>query len=268
MAAAKDQYAAVLLLGDRDAVWKAKTGFDYRALTELKGKSMVQRVLQALAASGRVKSLALAGPQEVVEAAAAAAAPLFSQPKVTCVFSQASLPEKAWQAVMKLGLPEKVLFVCEDLPFLTGTAVSGFLTVCEQLEGDGFYPLGRKETCRADYPSLQRTYFKLREGSFTGGNLMLVRSSCIPKLLKLSRKFYAARKKPYRLAWVLGITFCLRLAAGCLSAAAVERRLYEISGFHGCLLLGADPVLAEDLDNADDCAEAARYLDTVPEQSF
>jgi hypothetical protein len=57
-----------------------------------------------------------------------------------------------------------------------------------------FYPLVSAKLCREQYPQLHRTFFTLREGRFTGGNLVLVNTDKIPKLLGVPSGFCPAEK--------------------------------------------------------------------------
>jgi hypothetical protein len=266
------QYPVVLLAGGSFAPgWPAATG-GVRLLTRLGGGFLWQYLLRALAASGRVCKLALVAPPAVATRLGRELTEYLAQivpagtPALTvqAVPAAGDMPGSAWLGAQALQAAGPVLFVCDDLPLLTAAALDDFLDRCEKTSGAAFYPLVREERCREQYPQLHRTFFTLREGSFTGGNLVLMDSRTIPKILPAARKVFALRKSPPRLAAFLGPAFSLKFALGRLSLPEVEARLTELTGLEGRAVLSPYPEVAEDLDRPEEIAAMAAYVQKIP----
>lgn len=269
-----NKYPVVLLAGGSPvAGWPAATG-GVRLLTRLGGGFLWQYLVRALADSGRVSKLALVAPPGVVQKLSRDLTAYLAQLtpagtpglQVQAVPAADHMPGSAWLGAQALQAGGPVLFVCDDLPLLTAAAVCDFLDRCESCDGEkgngpaAFYPLVREELCREQYPQLHRTFFTLRDGSFTGGNLVLMDSRRIPELLPVAQKIFALRKSPPRLAAFLGPAFSLKFALGRLSLAEVEGRLLELTGLQGRGIISPYPQVAEDLDRAADIEAMAALL--------
>ena len=253
------KYPVVLLAGGVSKNWQEGTG-GVKLFTRLGKRQLWEYLAQALVESGSVSRIALVAPPCVLEklvAAFTAYMVLITPQGVKTLHVQAvpatgDMSDSAWLGVQALGRPEQVLFICDDLPLLTGTGLQDFLAHCAILQGNGFYPLVREKLCREQYPQLHRTFFTLREGRFTGGNLVLVDTDRIPEILAAARQVFALRKSPARLAAFLGPAFSLKFALGRLALPDIERRLYALTGLKGRAILSPYPEVAEDLDRPGD----------------
>ena len=256
------RYPVVLLAGGSHVTgWPAACG-GVRLLVKLGGRPLWQYLARALADSGRVSRVALVAPPAVVQQMGQELGSYLAQltPDATpplpvlAVPATGDMPGSAWLGAQALGLSHRVLFVCDDLPLLNGAALCDFLERCETCGGsaEGFYPLVSEKLCREQYPQLHRTFFTLREGRFTGGNLVLVDTDRIPAILAAARQVFALRKSPARLAAFLGPAFSLKFALGRLALPDIERRLYALTGLKGRAILSPYPEVAEDLDRPGD----------------
>lgn len=260
------KYPVVLLAGGVSKNWQEGTG-GVKLFTRLGKRQLWEYLAQALVESGSVSRIALVAPPCVLEklvAAFTAYMALITPQGVKTLHVQAvpatgDMSDSAWLGVQALGRPEQVLFICDDLPLLTGTGLQDFLAHCAILQGNGFYPLVREKLCREQYPKLHRTFFTLREGRFTGGNLVLMQSKFIPSVLNLAAQVFILRKSPFKLAAFLGPSFCLKFVLGRLSLTDIEKRVSELAGFTAKSVLSEYPEVAEDLDNVQDIEAAAFY---------
>jgi hypothetical protein len=157
---------------------------------------------------------------------------------------------------------EWVAVTSVDMPYLTRAIVSNFIKCAIELgaasKSDLVYPIVRVAECYARYPNLKRTAIKLSEGEFTGGNLVLVRPDFILNRREVIQSTYAARKHPFRLAAMLGLTTILRLAisqtvsARALTIAMLEQRVGSLVKGRVTALISTDPEIATDLDRPSD----------------
>jgi len=161
------------------------------------------------------------------------------------------------RGVEGLGLPSQahVLVSSCDIPFLTGEAVDDFLHRCTG-EADVYYPIIRREDCEGIFPGARRTYARLREGTFTGGNLFLVRVGSLPLLAERLERLIQRRKSPLRLAAELGFgltaEFLLSMWLGTLSIPRLERKAARLTGIRTQAVLTPFAEIGTDIDKRDD----------------
>ena len=150
---------------------KPLTGTEHRCLAPVGDKRIIDYIIDALQQSSCVRRIVIAARQEALPELRA------TLPKyILLCEAEGDLPATALVAVKVLGedSTEKLLGVCDDIPLLTPTAVRDFLAACaEQPQHELYYPIIPKDACLAAFPAAQRTYGKLADGIFTGGNMML-----------------------------------------------------------------------------------------------
>ncbi len=109
---------------------------------------------------------------------------------------------------------ENVLLVSGDIPFLTVQAVEQFCEEAVASGADMCYAIVPREVCQAEFPTVKRTYVKLREGVFTGGNIVYGRVEFFRSNWERLQAAYGARKKPIKLASIMGFGTLLRFGIG------------------------------------------------------
>ena len=187
-----------------------------------------------------------------------------------------TLVDTLLSGVRALEAREKhLLVVTADVPFLTGAAVADFLERARET-GAGFaWPIVPADVCEATFPGTRRTTLRLREGTFTGGNLALLDPAFLREREAVLRAAYARRKSVVGLARLLGAPLLLRLAAsrvvpGLLAIAHAEAAVARVLGVKTRAVvsqfaeLGADVDKPEDLDAARHWAEAERESTNAP----
>jgi hypothetical protein len=156
-----------------------------------------------------------------------------------------------------------------DMPFLTGQIVSEFVrearTAAEECDADLVYPIVPVSECYARYPDIKRTAIRVREGEFTGGNMVLARPAFFLTRRELLGRTYAARKKPLLLAAMLGagtvgrLLLSQTLAPGALGIAMLEARVGALMNGKARAVVCHRPEIATDLDRPSDFAAAAAH---------
>jgi hypothetical protein len=161
------------------------------------------------------------------------------------------------------GGDELVLLLSSDIPLLTAEAVDDFVSRALASGGEMCYPIITKESCVAKYPGMKRTYLKTREGTFTGGNMLLLSPAFLRRNERQIAQAYAARKKPFTLAAMIGVGILLRavlaraLFPGLLPVPMLERKVSEMLGGRVVAIPTSYPEIGEDVDKAADL-EAVR----------
>ena len=110
------------------------------------------------------------------------------------------------------------------------------------------------------YPENLKTYVKLKEGRFTGGNLFLLNSKKIDNFLEIGKKMLLYRKKPWKMVKILGIFFLVKLILGRLSILDVEKRVASMMGIRGKAVICDYPEVGNDVDKPADLALAIKYM--------
>ena len=188
-------YDLIILAGGAGTVALPGQGERARALAELKGRRLLDYIVDGVRGSSRVASVVLVAHSAHLEAFRQAAVPGL----LLCA-CDGSMAECAAAAIRKLREQPghekitKVATVCDDLPFLTGPALDDFIARAEAAEADGVYAIVRKEACLREFPSLRRTFFHLKEGDFTGGNVSLVSVDLFPGCIEKMKEVLPCAK--------------------------------------------------------------------------
>ncbi len=240
----------VLAGGKANAEIQALTGHSNRALVVVDGKSLLRRVVDALASAGpEIGSITVIGD-------------LPEDPAYELLPDTGSFVENLFAGVRANSGAEYVLITTCDLPFLTGEIVAQYvrpaLEMAAQTRAGFVWPIVPVASCYKRFPGVKRTSIKLREGAFTGGNLMLVRSDFVLGERERISEVYEARKSPRRLAMMLGIGTVVRLllaqkiSPGFLSIPPLEKAVGRLLGVPARALICELPEIATDIDRASD----------------
>ena len=220
---------------------------EWEALVPLAGQAMGRYVVAALA--GAVDRVIVAGPEGLAAGDALTVAP-GGDLVATLRSALGALPADEQEVILAAG----------DAPLLTAVAVTELMAACRARSLAFGYPIVGRAACEDAYPGVRRTYVRLREGSFTGGNCLFVRRAAVPALLALAEQVYAARKRPLRLAGILGWGLALGLLTGTARLAAAERAGSRLLGQRAGAVRCADPGVGVDVDKPEDLELCRRVL--------
>ncbi|HEX7004183.1 MAG TPA: nucleotidyltransferase family protein [Trueperaceae bacterium] len=231
--------AVVLAGGDpNDALAKAAK-VPSKSLVPLNGRPMAAFVLSALRASRSVCDMVVVGPP--------CDAPDFDGVRLIP-------PGSGFGHSLALGLGaaqslaagSTMLVVTADVPWLTGDAIDRF--VARAGDADLAYPIVSAEDSLAAFPTHERTFVKVKQGRFTGGNLMLLRPTLTAPLLRFMDRVYLARKNPFALARLVGPRTLLALLAGRADVNRLEQIVTGRLGGKVRAVISEDASLAADVD--------------------
>ena len=213
-----------------------------KALVPLNGKPMASYVLEALRGSASVSECIYIGT---------------TTPDLRALVTRTLDSGENLADSLSIGLeaaarvqPERVLAISADLPWLTAETVDTFIRGAVQAapEAAVIYPIIPKEVVERQFPGQKRTYARLKEGAFTGGNAMLLEPRILPTLLPFVNRAYRGRKNPLSLAGLVGVRFALQLLAGRLRVETLERRISEILTMSVRAFQSQDATLGADVD--------------------
>lgn len=233
------------------------------ALIPIGGRPMVEYVVNALKHTAAVRRIAVAGPCKDL-------APVFSRDPAVLIVEGGDTAIatllKGVEALEKFSSPKAdafpwVLIATSDIPMITPEAIEDFLRLCQMREGEVYYPVVRREASEKKYPGVKRTYVRLREGSFTGGNLLLVDKRVIARCVPLAEKIVARRKNPLALSQLLGLRFVFKFLLRRLSLAEAEAKMSALLGVKGVAVVSEYAEVGVDVDKPSDLQLARRLLE-------
>ena len=212
----------VVLAGRRnEGELRSISDVGWEALVPIAGKPMAAWVIEALKASGVAERIVVVGPEELREH-------LREQDAV--ITPSDDLIENVRRGAHAMSLEHPLLVATCDIPMLTPGSVGAFVSAAAQNPAEFHYPVVRREDVERRFPGNKRTYVRLKDGTFTGGNIILLDPKAAPRAINVAEELVALRKKPWRLALKVGTPFMLRLLLGRATVAEAEERFSRLLG--------------------------------------
>lgn len=220
----KKRLPAVILAGaPASEELKEAYGVEWRALAPVCGAPMLCYIIDALKASGRAQSISVVSgfPCEGVD---------------KTIPSANSMLENLVNGVGNTAESGHVLIATSDIPLITPEAIADFTDRCGNLDADFYYPIVPKEQNLSKFPKLKRTYARLAEGTFTGGNIMIVDAKFIKENAQRIKEALDARKSVSRLAKIIGAGVLIRailaqtIWPGALKLSMLEKAAGRVLG--------------------------------------
>lgn len=236
----------------------AATGVQNRALAELlPGRTMLSLVVDALRGARGISRIFVVG--DVPEGLG-----------YSVVAPGNNLLDNLVLGVKAMGREtgRQALLVSADIPFITPEAVDDLIEKPGSL-GSGFcYPIIPMEVYNRQFAGMKRTTLKLREGEFTGGNIILADPQYLLENEAVVRSAYAARKSVLRLGSMLGWSLLARIilsqlvAPKLLSVADLEAGISRLFGRVGVAraVVTQYASLGTDVDKPEDVEVARKIL--------
>jgi hypothetical protein len=145
-------------------------------------------------------------------------------------------------------VPEpRLLVVTADLPWWDADGVEAFVRHAPAV--DLVYPVVREADALARFPEQKRTYARIRDGRFTGGNAVLLTPRAVTRLLPVVDAAFNARKQPWALARIVGLATLLGLLTGTVRLSAIEARIERMLGVTARAFITSDAAIAADVDD-------------------
>lgn len=246
-------YDAIILAGGKSPWLKPIAGTDCRAAALIAGKPMLNYINQALVGSAKIERVVVIAPKGAVEGVAL-------EKNTYLVDAGNDLLETLELALAKVNQTRPVVIVTDDIPLLTTEAVDDFLRQAERSPADFLYTIIPQVVCQRDFPQGQRTYGRLKDGCFTGGNMFLVKGPVVMQQKKKAEEIFAKRKSPWQLCSWLGWWFVCKLLLHRLTLAEVEARASLLLGFSGRAIITNYSGVGMDVDKKSDWELIAAVL--------
>lgn len=228
--------AIVLAGGKADDPLAQRFGVANKTLVPFKGRPVVEYTLEALQQSGL--KVILVGPE----------VPLNPSPPQRLPDQGSMLANL--EAALEVAHSQKVLVATGDMPFLRPESVRWILDHAPQ--AGLVYTAIPKEAIEQRFAGMRRTYVRIKEGRFTGGNMVLLDKTLFAQALPLIRKAITLRKQPLALAQVIGFGVLLKTLLGQITIAELEARISKLLGMPARALITPHAEVGVDLDKEED----------------
>ena len=258
--------AVVLGGGDPGDAFAAAHGVDVKPLIPVSGQPMGWWVLHALRESGLVARVAYVGPltpgmEALIDVRVTDRGTLIANLEA----GVAALREPG-RGEPGSAPPRRVLVITADIPMLSSADIQSVLDEAQAHFPDAglIYPVVRQSDCEAAYPGVKRTYARLKDGTFTGGNLFLLDPALIAQFLPRLRAVLDARKQPLKLAGIVGPGLIVKMLLGQLGIPELEARVSRILGVQARALMTPHAAVGTDVDKDADLLLAEQHLSAAP----
>lgn len=228
-----------------------------KALLELAGQPMVQWVLGALAETQTVRNVIVVG-LDAADLKAEIPKPLtFIPARGGIIENLVAGAERARDFELP---PTHLLAISSDIPLITPAAIDWVVGAALETDHDAYYTVVPAAVMERRFPGARRSYFRLKEGRFTGGDLNVIGLRVFDGYNPGWRNILEARKSPLRIASLVGLAAFVRLALGRAGIAWAEQRVRERLGLHGRLLICPHAEAGMDVDKPNQYALVKKEL--------
>jgi hypothetical protein len=145
---------------------------------------------------------------------------------------------------------EAVLHCSCDVPTITPAIVDAFVRTCLETDHDLYYAVVERSVMETRFPGARRSYARLRDGDFAGGDLLLIRPSLTLHQRELWRDLLGARKNVLQQARLIGLWTLFKLLIRRLSLTGAERRVSKVLQMRGCAVPFPYAEAAMDVDKS------------------
>lgn len=196
------------------------TGGKPKACIDMGGRTMLERVVDALQASRYVDDIIVAGLTEADTEGMTFSRPLSFLPDQGSLVGNARAGTE-WSLKQKPE-NEEVLLCSADIPLITGEMIDRHVESCRPLGGLGVYSFVTRATMEKRFPNSRRTFTKLKGIEVAGGDIVLAKTRIVHTNDELWNALTDARKHAWQLARIVGLRFLLKLLLRQLSVADIE----------------------------------------------
>lgn len=248
-------FNALILAGTREkGSLEITENVENKALIMLDGRPMIDYIVDALNNSENIDKILVVGPKNEL------------QPYIGKKVDEIINPGNSILENMEIGLKffnsaENLLFLTSDIPLITPEAIDEFLEICTKRKAYIGYPIITKENIMKKYPETKRTYVKMKEGIFCGGNIVFFKPEVFFQKKKLIKELFDNRKATWKYVKILGLKFIFKFLFKTLTLKEVEKRVTDILGYNSIAAMISYPEIMIDLDKPSDLKLIRKFLE-------
>jgi molybdopterin-guanine dinucleotide biosynthesis protein A len=236
----------------KDALFQA-TNVGCKAFIKIKDKTMLEWVVDAFKDTGFVERMIVLGdPDELKKL----------KMDAEILPEGESLMDNVERGLKAMDSSKQVVISTCDVPLVTAPMLKALLAEFSASGADVVYPIVPKEQCVKKYPTVKRTYAKMREGTFTGGNVFYCKQKVLKDNFDLLRKLVQNRKNPVALGQVLGMDVLWKFLTGKASLDFLTARVSSVVNANVRPLVCKDPEIGFDVDKPSDLVIVKKVLES------
>lgn len=219
-----------------------------KALLDMGGRTMLERVTDALQASQHIEEVVVVGlgPQLAVAAEFSFRRPVHHIADQGSMVSNA-LAGIAWSRQRQPDT-ETVMLCSSDIPALTPAVVDDHIAQCRPFEYSLYYSVVTREVLEKRFPGSKRTYVRLHEMEVAGGDLMIARPEIAETNPEIWQALSNARKHAWKLARIVGLSTLVKFLLHRLSLAEARVAAERLVGCPVRAIISPHAELAMDAD--------------------
>ena len=239
-------FNALILAGTKEkGPLEIAENVDNKALIVIDGRPMIEYIVDALNNSENIDKILVVGPKNELH------------PYIGKKVEEILNPGNSILENMEIGLnyfnsADNLLLLSSDIPLITPEAINEFLSICTKRKACIGYPIITKENIIKKYPETERTYVKMKEGIFCGGNITFFKPDVFFQNKKLIKELFENRKATWKYAKILGLKFILKFLFKALTLEEIEKRITNIIGYNSIAAIISYPEIMIDLDKPSD----------------
>ena len=218
---------------------------DNKALIMINGRPMIEYIVDVLNNSENIDQILVVGPKKELH-------PYIGKKVQEILNSGNSLLENMEIGLNYFNSADSLLLLTSDIPLITPEAIDEFLEICTKRKAFIGYPIITKENIVKKYPDTVRTYIKMKEGIFCGGNITFFKPDVFFQNKKLIKELFENRKSTWKYAKILGLKFILKFLFKTLTMGEIEKRVTDIIGYNSIAVMVSYPEIMIDLDKPSD----------------
>jgi len=245
---------ALVLAGRRgpDDPVAAAAGLGHKCLVPADGVPMLARVVEALAASRSIGSIAVSIEDPDLVGSLARLSRQRDEGRLL-VFPSAATPSLSALATAEaLDHPFPLLITTADHALLTPDLVDFFASAALETRADIVAGLVMAEVLLDAYPQTKRTFLRFRDGRYSSCNLFCVLTESGLRVLDFWRRVERDRKRPWRIARAFGIGTLVAYVLGRLTLEQGLARLSRTLGVDARAVIVPTAEAAIDVDKPSD----------------
>ncbi|HHX87733.1 MAG TPA: NTP transferase domain-containing protein [Firmicutes bacterium] len=246
--------AVVLAGGEKNDPLALREELLSKMFIPVQGRPLVGYILSALAGCPSIRKIIVVGPEKELNQLQ------FQGYSFTVVPEKGSMLDNAAAGLREVDQDNLCLLTTGDIPLANADMVESFIALCDPYEDDFYYPVITRQSCRQRFPQTRRTCVRLKEGSFTGGNLAMIRPSWFNRSRDRLETFITYRKHPLKLFRIMPFWFIIKFIFGRLSVADLEEYLSRILQLRARAVFCPFAELATDVDKESDLEVVNREL--------
>jgi len=236
---------ALVLAGGKVEGFDIENRPPIKALLDLDGRPMIEYVLEALSNSENVGQIVVLTPMKMEDESWAALAD-------NIIYIDDIITANITKGLDNLGPDGKFLLISSDIPLLTTKIIDDFISDTLVIDAEVYYPIVTKKAVEARFPKSKRTYFSLKDGTYTGGNIFLIDKIAFRKNKERAEQIFANRKRPLKMVGLIGISNIIKFLLKRMTIEGLEAKASSILACKARAIVTDHAEVGVDIDKQED----------------